>query len=242
MSFFSSTGQKIIFYIIIIVIGIYFLMRWLKKKSREYFSQEYWENRYSWYTQEMDWYTNFNQINNDFKIEEILKENFSSPKKCFFLEMGCGNSTMCFDLYNLGYKNITSIDFSSIVIERNKEKYRNTKIKFIVCDFNRMNEMFEKNKFDVIIEKAGLDSIAVKGTPEVPFTLQNIYEKMFYVLKNNGIVLSVSSKNPQFWKSNVFEELEKKKLFKCIQIRRTTFTNEKNPILMNLYFYYLKKI
>ena len=88
MSFFSSTGQKIIFYIIIIVIGIYFLMRWLKKKSREYFSQEYWENRYSWYTQEMDWYTNFNQINNDFKIEEILKENFSSPKKCFFFRNG----------------------------------------------------------------------------------------------------------------------------------------------------------
>jgi ubiquinone/menaquinone biosynthesis C-methylase UbiE len=242
MSFFSSTGQKIIFYLIIIVIIIYFINKWLKKKSREYHSQEYWENRYSWYTQEMDWYTNFTQINNDFQIETILKENFQNPKKCKFLELGCGNSTMSFDLYELGYKNITSIDFSSIVIEKMKEKYKNTKINFLVCDFNRMNEMFEKNEFDIIIEKAGLDSIAVKNTPDVPISLFNIYEKMFFVLKNNGIVLSISSKNPQFWKSNVFEELEKKNLFKCIQIRRTTFVNEKNPIVANLYFYYLKKM
>jgi ubiquinone/menaquinone biosynthesis C-methylase UbiE len=175
----------------------------------------------------MDWYTNFTQINNDFQIETILKENFQNPKKCKFLELGCGNSTMSFDLYELGYKNITSIDFSSIVIEKMKEKYKNTKINFLVCDFNRMNEMFEKNEFDIIIEKAGLDSIAVKNTPDVPISLFNIYEKMFFVLKNNGIVLSISSKNPQFWKSNVFEELEKKntaiKKFKQWQKDMTSF-------------------
>ena len=73
-------------------------------------------------------------------------------------------------------------------------------------------------------------------------SLFNIYEKMFFVLKNNGIVFSISSKNPEFWKKNVFENLEKNNLFKCIQIRRTTFVNEKNPIVANLYFYYLKKM
>ena len=44
------------------------------------------------------------------------------------LEMGCGNITLSFDLYNIGYKNITAIDFSTIVIKNMARIYKNTEM------------------------------------------------------------------------------------------------------------------
>jgi hypothetical protein len=59
-----------------------------------------------------------------------------------------------------------------------------------------MNELFKESTIDFIIEKAGLDSIATKETPEVPFILRNVYDKIYTILKPGGYVLSVSIKNP----------------------------------------------
>ena len=242
-SFISTPGQKILFWFIIGAIGIYLLFRWLKKKTTEYYKQEYWENRYSWYTQEMDWYTGFSQINKDFLIEAILKEKYPHKNKCNILELGCGNSSLSYGLYQIGYKQIISIDFSPTVISQMKAKYgESTSISYLCVDFNRMDKFFDENQFDVIIEKAGLDSIAVRNSPDVPKLLFNIYEKMHKVLKVNGIVLSISSKNPVFWKNSVLNKLVDNKMFEIIQIKKTVFTNPKNPTLMNLYFYYLQKV
>jgi ubiquinone/menaquinone biosynthesis C-methylase UbiE len=180
MEFLTSTGQKILFYFIIFTILFYLLMKYLRKKGHEYFSQSYWEGRYGYFTQQMDWYTNFTQLNKDFKIDEIIKENFySKPHQINILELGCGNSTMSFNLYNLGYKNITAIDFSYNVINQMKKTYENTSINYVQCDFNRLNEYFNQNEFNMIIEKAGLDSIATKNSPEVPEKLVNIYVKIY---------------------------------------------------------------
>ena len=124
-----------------------------------------------------------------------------------------------------------------------KAKYgESTSISYLCVDFNRMDQFFDENQFDVIIEKAGLDSIAVRNSPDVPKLLFNIYEKMHKVLKVNGIVLSISSKNPVFWKNSVLNKLVDNKMFEIIQIKKTVFTNPKNPTLMNLYFYYLQKV
>ena len=239
----SSPGHKILIIFTIIACCVFFIFKWLKKKAKEYYKQEYWENRYSWYTQEMDWYTNFAKINKDFLIEEILKEKFPNKNNCKILEMGCGNSTMAFELSKLGYSDITSIDFSPTVITQMKEKYKLVpSLKYLCVDFYRLEQFFSSHEFDIIIEKAGLDSIAVRESPEVPKLLLNVYEKMHYVMKPNGIVLSVSSKNPTFWKKNALNTISDTKMFEIVQIKRNTFTTPNNPTIMNFYFYYLKRL
>ena len=161
MAFLS--GQTIIIIIITACI-LYYLHQFLRKKSHEYSSKSYWEGRYGLFSKRMDWYTNYAQLNRDFNIDDFIKKKYpSNTYKKRILEMGCGNSTLSYDLYNSGFKNITAIDFSENIINKMREYYKGTSINFQICDFNFMNIFFEQNFFDIIIEKAGLDSIATKG-------------------------------------------------------------------------------
>ena len=122
------------------------------------------------------------------------------------------------------------------------EYYKDTNIKFIVCDFNLMNIYFEEKSFDLIIEKAALDSIATKGTDDVPELLYKIFKNIYYVLNNKGILFSFSSKNVEFWKKTIYNRLESEKLFEIVDIKKTIFRTEVNSNNMNLYYFYLKKI
>ena len=236
------SAQTIIIIIIILSI-LYYLHQFFKKKSTEYSSKVYWEDRYSWFNQRMDWYTNFTQLNNDFQIIDLIKEKYGSHcHQKRILELGCGNSTLSADLYNAGFKNITAIDFSTTIIKKMAEIYSEIKINFKVCDFNNLNFFFDEKSFDIVIEKAGLDSIATKGTKDVPDLLYKIFKNIHYVLSTGGIMFSFSSKNTDFWKQNVYNRLEKEKLFGIVKTKKTIFRTKGKDINMNLYFSYLKKL
>ena len=236
------SGQTILI-IIITACVLYYLHQFLKKKSHEYSSKSYWEGRYGIFSKRMDWYTNFAQLNKDFNIENLIKKVYpSNTYKKRILEMGCGNSTLSYDLYNKGFKNITAIDFSTNIINKMREYYKDTTIKYQVCDFYSMNIFFEENSFDIIIEKAGLDSIATKGTDDVPELLYKVFKNIYFILSNGGILLSFSSKNTDFWRRNIYNRLEREKLFEVVETKKTVFKTEGKDILMNLYFSYLKKI
>ena len=128
---FSSSNDSIIstLLIISIVAVIFFILSKLLKGKPNYFSQEYWESRYSVFSKEMDWYCDFKKLCHDFNIEKIILNKYPNQKKTKFLELGCGNSTLAHDLFVAGYKNITSIDFSHVVINKMKKKYADDDIK-----------------------------------------------------------------------------------------------------------------
>ena len=50
-------------------------------------------------------------------------------KKSKILELGCGNSSLAVELHDIGYKNISALDFSITVIEDMKAKFPNKAIK-----------------------------------------------------------------------------------------------------------------
>merc|ERR1712000_299555 len=76
------------------------------------------------------------------------------------LIVGCGNSTFSADLYDAGYKNITNIDFSDVVIDRMKESNQEREtmnwIKMDMCELD-----FPEGSFDVVIDKAAMDALMV---------------------------------------------------------------------------------
>jgi|LauGreDrversion4_2_1035121.scaffolds.fasta_scaffold477215_2 ubiquinone/menaquinone biosynthesis C-methylase UbiE len=105
-----------------------------------------------------------------------------------------------------------------------------------------MNESFNENSFDLIIEKAGLDSIATKESEDMPFLLKSVFSQIYSVLKPGGYLLSFSIKNPEFWHTNVYEKMSQQKMFRVVRQELTVFYIENNKTLANLYFYQLKSL
>jgi hypothetical protein len=136
---YSQPVDIIIIIIIIISVSaviLYLFIKYILKRKPSYHTKDYWDSRYSIYSTDMDWYCNFNKLSTDFRVEEILKERFPKKRNIHILELGCGNSSMAIDLHNLGYKNISSIDFSSVIINKMKMKYMNEDIKCINSQIN----------------------------------------------------------------------------------------------------------
>jgi 2-polyprenyl-3-methyl-5-hydroxy-6-metoxy-1,4-benzoquinol methylase len=146
MSIWSSSGSKslisfetiydsafsFILIILIVALLIYLIRKVLIPKKSEFYSQEYWESRYSIFSKKMDWYCEFDKLSNDFKISDLLDSLYPKKNKTKVLELGCGNSSLAYDLLNLGFRKITSIDFSSVVIKSMKEKYKGSVLE---CNF-----------------------------------------------------------------------------------------------------------
>jgi ubiquinone/menaquinone biosynthesis C-methylase UbiE len=102
-----------------------------------------------------------------------------------------------------------------------------------------MNETFNENSFDLVIEKAGLDSIATKESEDMPYLLQTVFSQIYSVLKPGGHLLSFSIKNPEFWHTNVYEKISQLKMFRLVRQELTVFYIENKKTLANLYFYQL---
>lgn len=74
------------------------------------------------------------------------------------LVVGCGNSRLSENMYDVGMKNIINIDLSSIVIQQMSVKNKNRKeMQFLKMDM--LNMEFEDSKFDAVVDKGTLDAL-----------------------------------------------------------------------------------
>ena len=69
------------------------------------------------------------------------------------------------DMYDAGFKNITNVDFSKVCVKSMQEKYidRGATFKYIAMDISEME--FGDSEFNVVIDKATLDSVLVSIHP-----------------------------------------------------------------------------
>ena len=76
------------------------------------------------------------------------------------LMLGCGNADLSTDMYDNGYKNITNVDFSKVVIEQmiNKNGVERPQMTWQVLDITDMS-VFETDTFDIVIDKSTIDSL-----------------------------------------------------------------------------------
>jgi trans-aconitate methyltransferase len=72
------------------------------------------------------------------------------------LHLGCGNSRLSFELHDLGFTNITNVDFSSRLIEDLATDHPQMDW---LCDDIRTLDKIADNSIDVVIEKAVLESL-----------------------------------------------------------------------------------
>ena len=166
----------------------------LPSSNKEYKDPRYWNERFQ---QEdyYEWLVDYKEIKP--ALLRIL-QNFNENAK--FLQLGCGNSNFGIDLYREGFKDITNIDISEVCVEKMSNKY--PQLQFQVMDMTKME--FSDDTFDVVIEKASLDSLLVDSkspwdctSPGCLAVSKSLLE-VKRVLKPHGVFVSITFSQPHF--------------------------------------------
>ncbi|XP_044290576.1 EEF1A lysine methyltransferase 4 [Varanus komodoensis] len=121
------------------------------------------------------------------------------------LVLGCGTSALSYDLFQLGYADVTSIDYSGTCISSMQSCYAHCPgLHWAVMDARTLN--FVDGSFDVILEKGTLDSMMVEEkdpwnvSQEARMLLDQVLTEVSRVLRPGGRFISITFAQPHFRK------------------------------------------
>ncbi|KAI5475725.1 S-adenosyl-L-methionine-dependent methyltransferase [Pseudohyphozyma bogoriensis] len=161
-----------------------------RPENASYGKQAYWDERYAKEDQDatFDWFQSYADI------KHLIGPFMPRGKASKILVLGCGNSTLSADLYEDGYRNVTNIDFSSVVIDRLSKQHRDKpEMKWIKGDVRSLP--FEDGSYDVAIDKGTMDAmLAEKGdvwnpSEEVKKACRQEVDEVCRVLVHGGVFL-----------------------------------------------------
>ncbi|KAK3023008.1 hypothetical protein RJ639_045002 [Escallonia herrerae] len=148
------------------------------------------EEHYEWFKD----YSHFRHL-----IQQHIKPYYS------LLELGCGNSQLCEELYKDGITQQTCIDISAVAVEKMQKKLVSKGYKDIkVLEADMLDLPFTNESFDVVVEKGTMDVLFVdSGDPwnPRPATVDKVMamlQGVHRVLKPDGIFISITFGQPHF--------------------------------------------
>ncbi|XP_059503752.1 eEF1A lysine and N-terminal methyltransferase isoform X2 [Stegostoma tigrinum] len=155
-------------------------MNLLPKSSKEFSSAEYWETFFKKRgASTFEWYGTY--VDHCAVLHKYIK-----PKDKV-LVVGCGNSELSEQMYDVGYQGITNIDISEVVIAQMKERNATCRPAMAFVKMDMLQMEFGDCQFQVVLDKGTLDALM---TDESEGTLRNI-DRMFAEI---GRVLQVGGR------------------------------------------------
>lgn len=169
----------------------------LPERNADYGRAEYWDQRYS-REEQYDWLGDYKHFGR--ALDTILQKHHQSDS---ILHLGCGNSSLSSDLQKAGWRHVTNIDISTVVLHNMKQQQQQQQHHtFLAVDMTNMP--FRDHSFDIVIEKATLDSLLVTSkspwdltTPECQLVRQSLGE-IKRVLRRGGTFVSITFSQPHF--------------------------------------------
>ncbi|NXX85229.1 EFMT4 methyltransferase, partial [Urocolius indicus] len=127
------------------------------------------------------------------------------------LVLGCGNSALSHDLHELGYTDVTSIDYSGACIAAQRARYAHCPgLRWARMDMRAL--AFPDAAFDVVLEKGTLDVLMVEETdpwhvsPRAAAEMRRVLMKVSRVLRPGGRFISITFAQPHFRKPHYAQE------------------------------------
>lgn len=120
----------------------------------DFSSADYWDSRYeSEIVSSREWLLTYSQV------RPILVSKLHDNSDAEILIVGSGNSSLGEELCNEGYKNVTNIDFSHILVKQMNERTHEIgeEMEYICMDASQIT--FPPDIFDMVIDKSTLDCI-----------------------------------------------------------------------------------
>jgi len=156
----------------------------------DYGNRHFWDERYAEKGDGpcFDWYQDWTMLG------PLLKPYLKDPMSFEILIPGCGNSKLGADLYDRGYRNITNVDISEVVVNIMADRFRDRdQMEFTAMDARNL-ELIPDNTFDLIIDKALLDALLCSDDNII--SANRLVREMFRVLKPGGTYVIVSHGPP----------------------------------------------
>ncbi|XP_062548546.1 eEF1A lysine and N-terminal methyltransferase homolog [Armigeres subalbatus] len=160
-------------------------MNLLPKTATEFGSTEYWNNFFKKRgKQAFEWYGEYPELCG--QLHKCVKS------KDEILMVGCGNSKLSLDLYDVGFKQMTNIDISQVVIRQMQEanKLQRPEMLWYHMDATSMN--FSDEKYSVVLDKGTLDALFTDETEPTLTTVRKYFSEIARVLRIGGRYVCIS--------------------------------------------------
>lgn len=137
-----------------------------------------------------EWYGEWSDISPLVNLSREAQGLKRSQAEC--LVVGCGNSSLSKDMYDEGYRQVTSIDFSSVVIEDMKATYEDPQacpgLRFILMDMLAMPDAWAQ-RFHMVVDKGALDALFAEDTEEMREKARGMLVEITRVLAKGGMYM-----------------------------------------------------
>ncbi|KAI5057383.1 hypothetical protein GOP47_0027398 [Adiantum capillus-veneris] len=159
----------------------------LDNEYQNYGDPSFWDRTYAKGSDPLEWYQSYSDIG-------LLLKRYIPTSSCVLM-VGCGNSEISEDMVKDGYKDITNIDNSAVVIDAMQKKCQNvSQLKYETMDVLDMSPL-DDDSFDSVIDKGTLDAImCVVGGP---YNVGLMMAEVFRVLKPGGVYMLITTGNPE---------------------------------------------
>ncbi|XP_076837746.1 EEF1A lysine methyltransferase 4 isoform X1 [Brachyhypopomus gauderio] len=171
-------------------------MEVLPDRNARYRDAQYWDERYT-REESFEWFGDFS------KFQHLLVQHVGTEES--ILMLGCGNSSLTWDMYQTGFSFITSVDFSSVCVETMAQRHpHHPGLSWLCMDVRRL--AFPDGVFDVVVEKGTLDAMLVEETDpwNISYSgrkeVHQVLSEVSRVLTPGGRFISVTFAQPHFRK------------------------------------------
>ncbi|XP_052014685.1 endothelin-converting enzyme 2 isoform X1 [Apodemus sylvaticus] len=169
----------------------------LPERNFQYRQVQYWDQRYKDAADSgpYEWF-------GDFASFRALLEPELCPEDRI-LVLGCGNSALSYELFLGGFPNVTSVDYSPVVVAAMRARYAHVpSLRWEIMDVRSLD--FPSGSFDVVLEKGTLDALLAgepdpwNVSPEGVHTVDQVLSEVSRVLVPGGRFVSMTSAGPHF--------------------------------------------
>ncbi|KAK7861620.1 hypothetical protein R5R35_010125 [Gryllus longicercus] len=160
-------------------------MNLLPKTKQDFSRKEYWNSFFKKRgARAFEWYGEYPELCG------LLHKYIKS--KDVILIVGCGNSTLSSDLYDVGYRQITNIDISHVVIKQMQESQGKDRPEMVYKQMDALDMKFDDGQFSAVLDKGTLDALMPDDSDESKSRIDKLLNEVDRVLRIGGRYVCVS--------------------------------------------------